>query len=95
MSIYNTTQKTLGRTHPVMVAADDKDEYSPPKKGIESERNLSLTLSSIHTEISLATHEIFHPEKSLRNQDMVRWDRHSVTLTNLGEYMISYISLIP
>ena len=37
-------------------------EYSPPKKGMESERNLSLTLSSINPKISLETHKISHPD---------------------------------
>ena len=60
-------------------------EYIPPEKEMELERNLSLTLSSIHPEISLESHKRFHAEILLRNQYMVIWDIHSVALTNLGE----------
>ena len=89
LSVYDTKYKTLVHTHLVMVIAAYKVEYRPPNKGIESERNFSLTLSSVHPERSLEAHERFHPEKLLINQDLVRWDGHSVTLTNLGEDMIT------
>ena len=68
-------------------------EYIPPKKGMELESNFLLTLSIIHTERSLETHKVFQPEKSLRNQDMVRRDGHSHKTTNLGEMMIAYTSM--
>ena len=32
LSVYETTYKTIGHTHPVIVTASDKGEYSPPKK---------------------------------------------------------------
>ena len=41
---------------------------------------------------SSETHERFYPEKSLINQDMVIWDKHSVTFNNLGSGIISYKS---
>ena len=82
--------KTLGHAHPWSVTVVEKGGYNPPKKGIKLERNLSSNPSIIHPKRSLETHEIFHPEKSLRNQDMVKWDRHSATFTDLGKYMISY-----
>ena len=71
LSVYDITYNTLGYTHPGIVTTTEKGEYIPSKKRMELERNFSLTLSSIHPEISLETQEIFYPEKSLRNQDMV------------------------
>ena len=62
ISVYGTTHKTLGHTHPGIVTATEKVEYSPPTKGMESERNFSFDLSSIYPERSLKTHERFHPE---------------------------------
>ena len=62
--------------------------YNPPKKGVELEMNVSMTVSSLFPERSTETHKSFYPEKILRNQDMVIRDRHGVTLTNLGEGMI-------
>ena len=67
-------------------------EYSPYNKGIELESNLLLNLSVINPERSLETHKISHPEKSLRNQDMVIWDRHSFTFTPMREGMVAYTS---
>ena len=58
---------------------------------MESERKLS----SIHPEKALETHEIFYPEKSLRNQDTVRCDRHSVTFVHLVEGIITYTLMTP
>ena len=55
--------ETLGHTHTEISTAEDMGEYIPPKKGVELESNLSLTLSVINLEISLETHKIFHPEK--------------------------------
>ena len=48
---------------------------------MESERNFSLTLSSIHTKTALI------------NQNMVRWDRKSIPFTNLGEVVIAQNSV--
>ena len=62
MSVYNVTYKTLGHTHPRISTAEEMGSYSPPKKGMESERNFSLTPSSFNLEIELDTHRIFHPE---------------------------------
>ena len=81
------TYETLGNTHP---ATEEVGEFTPPKKMIESEMSCSLTLSINNRERSLKTHKIFHHEKSLRNQDMVRWERHSLTFTNLVERVIEY-----
>ena len=50
MSVYDVTNKTIGHTHPVIYTAADMGEYSPPKKGMELEMNLSLKLSSINPE---------------------------------------------
>ena len=63
MSVYEITYKTIGQTHHVIYTAEEMGEYSPPKKGMEVERNLSLTLSIINTKILLETHKIFHLEK--------------------------------
>ena len=71
MLVYEVTYKTLGHAHPVISTTAEMGEYGPYKKGMELESNLSLTLSSINLEISLKTHQISHPEKSLRKQDMV------------------------
>ena len=38
-------------------------EYSPPKNGMESERNLSLKIYTVNPERSLENHKIFHTEK--------------------------------
>ena len=62
---------------------------------MELERDFLSNLSSIYPEKSLDTREIFHPEKSVRNQNMVRRERHSVTVTHLGEGMIAYTSMTP
>ena len=43
-------------------------EYSLPEKGMELERNLSLTLSVINPEISLDTYKIFHPKNNLETR---------------------------
>ena len=87
--------KNLGHTRPGISTASDIGEYIPPKKVMELEINSSLILSSVNYEISLETQKIFHSEKSLRNQDMIRWDIHSVIFTTLVEGMISYISMTP
>ena len=63
LSVYDMTYKALGRTCTGIFILSDKDEYNPPNKDMELERNYLLTLSSIHPEKSLETHEIFHPEK--------------------------------
>ena len=94
MSVYDITYKTLGHTNPGIYTAEDMGEYTPPKKMMELGKK-SLDLSSTNPEVSLETHKIFHPEKYLRNQDMVIWDRKSVTITNLGEGMIVYTSMTP
>ena len=62
MSVYDVTYKTLSHTHPGISTSAYMEEYSPPNKGMEPERNFSLSLSSINPEISLKTHKIFHPE---------------------------------
>ena len=49
MPVYDVTYKTLGHTQPEISTAADMGEYIPPKKGMELESNLSLTLSSINT----------------------------------------------
>ena len=95
LQVYDTTYKTLVRSHPAIVTVAYKSEYIPPNKVMELERNLSLNLSNIHPIRSLETHERFHTEKSFRNLDMVILNIHSVAFTNLGEYMIAYISVIP
>ena len=63
MSVHDITYKNIGHTHPGTVIIVEKVGYNPPNEGVESERNLSLTLSSFHSEKPLETHEIFHPEK--------------------------------
>ena len=62
---------------------------------MELESDLSLTLSSIHPEKSSETHERFNLEKLLINQDMVRWNKHSVVLASLVEGVIAYTSITP
>ena len=62
MSVYDVTYETLGHTHSGIYTEADMGEYSPPKKGMESERGYLLTLSIINPERSLETHRIFHPE---------------------------------
>ena len=62
MPAYDVTYKNVGHTQPEISTAADMGEYIPPKKRMELESNLSLTLSSINTEISLETHKIFYPE---------------------------------
>ena len=71
------------------------DEHILPKKGMELEKNFSLTLSGIDLEISLDTHKIFHPGKYLTNQDMIIGDRQSVAFTHLKEGIIAHTSMIP
>ena len=61
MSVYEVTYINLGHTNPLMSTAAEMGEYSPSDKGMELERNFSLTLSIINPEISLETHKIFHP----------------------------------
>ena len=62
MSVYDVTYKTLGNTHPGISTPEDMGKNSPPKKGVEMERDPLLTLSSINPERSLETHKIFHLE---------------------------------
>ena len=83
LSVYRVTYKNLGHTHPGNGTAAEKGEYRPTQKYMEPERNSLSNLSSIHPEKSLDTHEIFYPEKSLRKQNMVRWDKNSVMFTHL------------
>ena len=61
MSVYFVTYETLGHTHPRISTAAEMVEYSPSKKGMELESNLSFTLSIIK-ERSLEPHTIFHNE---------------------------------
>ena len=63
MSVYDVTYETLGHKHPRISTTADMDEYIPPKKGMELDRDSLLTLSSINLERSLKIHRIFHPEK--------------------------------
>ena len=44
MSVYDVTSNTLGQTYPGIYTEAEIDEYSPSKKGVELERNLSFTL---------------------------------------------------
>ena len=81
LSVYDITYETLGHTHPGFFTAADKGECSPT---MELERNYVLTLPIIHTEKLYETHKIFCPKKSFRNQSMVGWDTHSVTVTHFG-----------
>ena len=67
LSVYDITYETLCHKHPVIVTAEDKGEYIPTNKDMWLERNSLLTLSVIHPEKSLWTHERFHTEKSLKN----------------------------
>ena len=64
MSFYDITYKTIGHTYPVISTEADMGEYSPPKKWVQLERNLSLTLTIITPERSLETHKRFHPENN-------------------------------
>ena len=50
LEVYYIAYKTLGHTHPVIVIAEEKGGYSPSKKLVELERNLSLTLLIINPE---------------------------------------------
>ena len=63
ISVHGITYETLCHTNPVISTAEEMGEYRQPKKGMELEINLSLTLSSIHPEISLVTYKIFLPGK--------------------------------
>ena len=49
LSVYDTTYRALGHTHPVTVTAAENSWYIPPKKGMKLENNDLLTLPSIHT----------------------------------------------
>ena len=44
MPVYDVTYKTLVHTQPEISTAADMGEYIPPKKRMELESNLSLTL---------------------------------------------------
>ena len=44
MSVYDVTYKTLGHTRPIISTAAEVDEYSLPKKWLESERYYLLNL---------------------------------------------------
>ena len=50
-------QFMIGHKHPGIFTVSDMGEYNSLNKGMELERNLSLTLSSINLEISLETHK--------------------------------------
>ena len=95
MSVCDMTYSTLGHILTWIVIVADNNEYNPPKQDVELENNSLLTLSSVYLGKSLETHERSHPEKSLRNQNLVKWDRHSVTFTNLVEVIITYTSMTP
>ena len=43
MSVYDVTYKTLGNTHPGISTPEDMGKYSPPKKGVEIERDPLLS----------------------------------------------------
>ena len=66
MSVYDVIYKTLSYTHPGVSTAEDMVEYITSKKGMDLERNFSLTLSSNNLETSFETHKIFHPENLLK-----------------------------
>ena len=52
MSVCEISHKTLYHTHPRIDTAAEMGEYNPSEKGMESETNLSLTLSTINPERS-------------------------------------------
>ena len=43
MPVYDVTYETLGHTLPVIYTSTEVGEYSPYKKGVELESNVSLT----------------------------------------------------
>ena len=52
MPVYDVTYETLGHTPPGISTEADMGEYIPPKKDMEPERYLLLTLSSINPTLS-------------------------------------------
>ena len=61
-SVYDITYKTLGHIYPGIDTESWEGEYIPYKKEMESERNFSVSLSSICPGKSLNTHQSFYPE---------------------------------